>query len=174
MMRFLQLQLQLPSLPAYSHLTCYTQVKISGSESFTRWLVGREASRPHCPGRKARTLTALGMRPCAPTALGARPHSSRAIRAQDLMPRVARVQGLAPRVVRVQGLMPMQFELVFCSPLPLGAKRLKSSVNTKNVQVSLPPEHRTTMPCTFTGWQKAFVGPHHQTKISRQKQPINH
>ena len=33
---------------------------------------------------------------------------------------------------------------------------------------------RTTTPCTFTEEQKAFIGPHHQTKISRQKQPINH
>ena len=83
-------------------------------------------------------------------------------------------QGLVPRVVRVQGLATMQFELVFHSPPPLIAKRSKSLVKTKSVQVSPPPEHRTTTPCTFTEWQKAFVGPHHQTKISRQKQPINH
>ena len=65
-------------------------------------------------------------------------------------------------------LAPMQFELVFCSPLPLGA-RSKSLVKTKSVQVSPPPECRTTTPCTFTERQKAFIGPHHQTKISRQK-----
>ena len=80
-----------------------------------------------------------------------------------------------PEVVRrARGLAPIQFGSVFHFPLPLGAKRSKSSVKTKSVQVFPPPEHRTTSPCTFTEWQKVFVGPHHQTKISTQKQPINH
>ena len=73
-----------------------------------------------------------------------------------------------------RGLAPMQFKLVFCSPLPLVAKRSKSFIKTKSVQVSSPPEHRTITPCTFTERQKAFIGLHHQTKISKQKQPINH
>ena len=94
-----------------------------------------------------------------------------AVRAQGLMPKAVRAQGLVPRV---QGLVPMQFELVFCSPPPLSAKRSKSLVKTKSVQVSPPPEHRTTTPCTFTEQQKAFVGPHHLSKISGQKPPINH
>ena len=72
------------------------------------------------------------------------------------------------------GLAPMQFELVFCSPQPLSAKSLKSWVMTCSVEVSPLPANRTITPFTFTEWQKAFVGPHHQTKILGQKQPINH
>ena len=68
-------------------------------------------------------------------------------------------------------LAPMQFELVFCSQPPFGAKMSKCLIKTKSVQVSPPPEHRNTTPCTFTEWKKAFVGPLHQTKISRLKQP---
>ena len=45
-----------------------------------------------------------------------------------------------------RGLVPMQFEAIFRSTPPLGAKRSKSSVTTKNVQVSPPPENRTTTP----------------------------
>ena len=71
-------------------------------------------------------------------------------------------------------LIPMQIELVFYYPPPFSAKRSKSLVKTKSVQVSPPPQHITTTPCTFTEWQKAFVGPHQITKISGQKPPINH
>ena len=45
------------------------------------------------------------------------------------------------------GFAPMQFERVFCSPPPLGAKSL---VMTFSVEVSPPPANRTTTPCTFT------------------------
>ena len=100
-----------------------------------------------------------GARPCTPTAL---------------MPRAVRAQGLTPNVIMVQGLALMQFEIVFCSPPPLGAKSSKSSVMTCSVEVPPPPANRTTTPCTFTEWQKAFVGPRHQTKILGQKQQINH
>ena len=48
------------------------------------------------------------------------------------------------------------------SPPPVSTK---SSITTYSGQVSPPPEHRTTTPCTFTEWQKAFVGPHHGPKF---------
>ena len=56
---------------------------------------------------------------------------------------------------------------VLGSPPPVSTK---SSITTYSGQVSPPPANRTTTPCTFTKQQKAFVGPHHCTKISRQKQ----
>ena len=60
---------------------------------------------------------------------------------------------------------------VLGSPLP---ESTKSSITTYSGEVSPPPANRTTTPSTFTEQQKALVGPHHRTKISRQKQPINH
>ena len=73
-----------------------------------------------------------------------------------------------------RGLTPMQFDAIFRSPPRLNAKRSKSSLKTKSVQVSPPPENRTTTPYTFTERQKAFIGPHHLSKILGQKPPINH
>ena len=66
----------------------------------------------------------------------------------------------------------MQFDAIFLSPPPLSAKRSKSSVKTESAQVSPPPENRTTTSCTFTEQQKAFIGPHHLSKILGQKPPI--
>ena len=102
----------------------------------------------------------LGTRPCAPR--------------RSIASALCSIASEKFNHLRVRGLVPMHFELVFCSPPPFSAKRSKSSVKTKSVQVSPPPEHRTTTPCTFTEWQKAFVGPHQMSKILGQKPPINH
>ena len=121
---------------------------------------GCMALHPHTQGHKASRPPTLvpscpcsqGTRPHAQGSQGARPHT------QGMKPHT---QGARPRA-----LTPMQFELVFHFPPPLSAKKSKSLVKTKSVQVSPAPEHRTTTPCTFTERQKAFIVPHHLSKIS--------
>ena len=67
----------------------------------------------------------------------------------------------------------MDFQIT-CFPCAVATLSSKSSVMTLSVEVSPPPANRTTTPCTFTEWQKAFIGPHHLSKILGQKPPINH
>ena len=50
----------------------------------------------------------------------------------------------------------------------------KSLITTCSGEVFPPPETTIPTACAFTELQKAFVFPHHQTKISGQKPSINH
>ena len=111
---------------------------------------GREGSRPGgrvpelAPGYKGRRAQGLAEGP--PTLAPSCPCAPHPCALLPLHPPAP-----PTLAVRAQGLVPMQFELVFLAPPPLSTK---SSVKTKSVQVSPPPEHRTTTPCTFTEWQR--------------------
>ena len=75
--------------------------------------------------------------------------------------------GTGTEGVRVQG----QFFVPHCFSVQ---KVQTSSIMTCSAEVSPPPESTISPASAFTEQQKAFIGPHHLSKILGQKPPINH
>ena len=58
----------------------------------------------------------------------------------------------------------------FFVPHCLSVQKVQTTpIMTSSVEMSPPPASTIPTPFTFTEWQKAYVGPHHQSKIIGEK-----